>query len=345
MPHQIALTVLADVEPGQADELKRLLSALGGGEPAGGALPFARLGMVHFARMFVLDEAKDLAGAPIPARLVFMTDLDAPLRRYLDELVDLAGPMLDSIYGHCEGYPPADRRTRARRLAYLRSGAVRSDTVYVNTIGRSVRQVRQEAQLWEAIQAFLDRPEHDWAGCSPTQVQAAVRDFVTGAEELRWARRPARPPGLPWRIRQAVHLVAVPLLVLLLTPLIIAALPFWLVALRRHERADPVPDIRLDHARTEELAALEDRVVQNPLSAVGLVKPGRFRLLTTMVVLRIVNYATRHVSTGAACPGSRRFTSPAGRSSTTAGGWSSPAATTAAWKATWTTSSTRSPGG
>jgi hypothetical protein len=169
--------------------------------------------------------------------------------------------------------------------------------VYVNTIGRSVRQARQEAQLREAIQAYLDRPEHHWAGCSPTQVHAAVREFVTATEELRWARRPARPPGLPWRIRQAVHLVAVPLLVLLLAPLVIAALPFWLVALRRHERTEPLPNIQLDQARVESLTALEDHVMQNPLSAVGLVKPGRFRLGTTMVVLRTVDYATRHVFT------------------------------------------------
>jgi hypothetical protein len=295
MPHQIALTILAEVRPGHADELRRVLGSLSAGEPTGGKLPFARLDMVHFARLFVLDEAEDLAGARLPARLVFLTDLDAPTRRYLGELVDLAGDTLDELYAHCERYPAEGERTRARRLAYLRAHAVGADTVYVNTIGRGVRQVHQEARLREAIQGFLDRPERDWAGRSPAQVRAAVQEFVAGTEELRWARRPARPPGLAWRLRQAVHLVAWPLLALALAPLILAALPFWLVALRRHERADPAPQLRPDAARAEALGALEDHRVQNQLSAVGLVKPGRFRLLTTIVVLRVIDYATRHL--------------------------------------------------
>ena len=43
------------------------------------------------------------------------------------------------------------------------------------------------------------------------------------------------------------------------------------------------------------LAALEDHVVQNPFTAVGLVKPGRFRRWTLGVVLFAISYATRHV--------------------------------------------------
>jgi hypothetical protein len=295
MPHQLALTVLAPIKPGRTEELKRLLTSMQNGGPSATALPFRKLPMVHFARLFVLDEVNDLTGAPIPAQLVFLTDLDAPRYRYLRRLVDLAGDTLDGIFQHCEGYPGPGQRTAGGRLAYLHGRSIKADTIYVNTIGRSVLQVRQEAALREAIQAFLDRPGQGWAGRSPTEIHAAIRDFVGDDKELRWALQPARPPGRIWRLKQKVHLIAVPLLVLLLAPILLIAAPFWLIALRRHERSDLTPDFKFDHARAEALAAADDHVVQNPLSAVGSIKPGRFRLLTTLGVLRVINFATRHV--------------------------------------------------
>ena len=53
--------------------------------PAGGrAIPFERLGTTHFARLFVLDEVDEGpdgdAGPPIPASLVYMSDVDARFR-------------------------------------------------------------------------------------------------------------------------------------------------------------------------------------------------------------------------------------------------------------------------
>ncbi len=45
----------------------------------------------------------------------------------------------------------------------------------------------------------------------------------------------------------------------------------------------------------QELAALEDHVVQNPFTALGFVKPGLFRRLTLTGVLYAINYVTRHV--------------------------------------------------
>ena len=43
------------------------------------------------------------------------------------------------------------------------------------------------------------------------------------------------------------------------------------------------------------LADLEDHVVQNPFTAVGFAKPGRFRSLTMLAVMRAANWATRHI--------------------------------------------------
>src|SRR5205085_6375273 len=143
---------------------------------------------VHFARLLVLDAATDLRGAVIKPQLIFMSDVDAPLRRHFDELVDVLGEGIDAIYCHCEGYPSGGTITREQRLSYLRAHIAQADTVYVNTIGRTVQQVQQEAQLRELIEDFLDRNPHAWLGRGPEQVRAAIQGFAEGDDRLVWTR-------------------------------------------------------------------------------------------------------------------------------------------------------------
>jgi hypothetical protein len=78
-------------------------------------------------------------------------------------------------------------------------------------------------------------------------------------------------------------------------PFAVLASPFFVLKLRRRERSDPAPHVKPDEQRVHELAALEDHVVQNPFTAIGRVKPSRFRRLTLVVILFYLDYATRHV--------------------------------------------------
>jgi hypothetical protein len=298
MPHQVSLTIRARIRPGQAGALKHLLTSMA--DPAANrAIPFERLGTTHFARLFVLDEVDAApdgnAGAVIPASLVYMSDIDAPVWRHLAALVRIGGARLDAVFGHCEGWPSSSAATWPR-VAWLRARRIKTDVVYVNTVGRSVAQVHGERRLRQAIEEFLDARQAEWPGSDPVRIHAAVRQFVAGRPDLRWALQPARGPGLAFRVRSKLHKVGGALLVLLFSPLLLALLPLWAVLLRRHERRDvpdePVPPSR---ERLRELADLEDHVVQNPFTAVGVAKPGRFRFLTMLAVLRLVNYFTRHV--------------------------------------------------
>jgi hypothetical protein len=294
MPHQVALTIRAPIKPGQADALRRLLASMA--DPAARqAIPFERLGSTHFARLFVLDEVDTGpdGGPRIPASLVYMSDVDAPAWRHLVALVRVGGARLDDVFGHCEGWPSSSVSTWAR-VAWLRARRVRADVVYVNTVGRSVAQVHDERQLRQAIEDFLDGKQTELR--DPVQIHAAVREFVASRPDLRWALEPARGPGLVFRVRSTLHKIGGPVLVLLASPLLLVLLPIWAVLLRRHERRDvpdePIPPGR-EHLR--ELADLEDHVVQNPFTAVGWAKPGRFRFLTMLAVLRAANYGTRHI--------------------------------------------------
>jgi hypothetical protein len=280
VPYQRALTIAAPVRAGAREELEQLLESMGDGVANGSVLDFGVLTGVHFARLAVVREDGEL-----PAHLILMTDVDVPRAQHLGELAQQEG--IDRLFSHCEGYAAGDR------LAYLRRHAVKEAATYVNTRGRTLAQIRQEAQLRSAVQDFLDT--RDWRGVEPEEVRRAVREHVGGDPELAWALSPAERPGRLARLREKLHLVLVPLVLLLFVPLLLLALPLFLVVLWLHERRDAAPHVRASQERVLALAALEDHIVQNPFMAVGRVKPGRFRSGLLTLVLFGLDFTTRHV--------------------------------------------------
>jgi hypothetical protein len=214
-----------------------------------------------------------------------MSEVDAPRRRHLAELVDVAGDGIDEAFGHCAGYPAPGARRRVR-LRWLRKHLVPSGAAYVNTVGRGLEQIRQEARLREAVADYLDRadrerPDRNWSASTPAAVRSDIRAYVAGRPDLAWALKPPARPSPLWRARETVHMVGVPLLLLLLSPLLLAALPVWAVLVRV----------------AGELASYEDFGRQNPFAVAGLLKPGRLRRTTFRAVLLLTDYAVRHVYT------------------------------------------------
>ena len=298
MPYQRSLTIVAPVRAGAERDLDRILATMGDGVANGSVIDFGALDGVHFARVLLVPAAGGESGAAasgtaLPASLILLSDFDVSVDAHLEQLVESAGAGIDQIFGHCEGYPEGERAGRDR-LDYLRRHVVREGARYVNTSGRTVRQIRQESVLRDAIEAFLDDPGRSWDGLDPGEVRRAVREFVAQDPELAWALEPAERPGLAARAREKAHLVAVPLLSLPLVPVLLVVAPFYAVLLRLHEQRDEAPRVKPDEERVRLLAALEDHVVQNPFTAIGQVKPSRFRRLTLVVVLFYLDYATRH---------------------------------------------------
>ena len=292
MRSQAAVTVRAVVQPGRAGPVAQWLTDvdLDGRRPS--LFPFEQL-PVHFARFVVLPEAADLKGAPLPASVIFLSDIDGPAGTYLDRLAELAGEGLDGVFGHCEGYPATpDAMSRA---AYLRARAVKDDAVYVNTIGRTVEQVHQEARLRDALEDLLDAPADGWSGRSPADVRSTLRRQVGEDPALAWARRRNPSLGWRWRLKEWAGLAAVVVPLLLLLPLLLVVLPLWLVAVRLLELRDVVRSSPPDPAHLRELTEREDLIVQNQFTAVGYLKPGLVRRATATVVLFGVNLAARHL--------------------------------------------------
>ncbi|MEA2703324.1 MAG: hypothetical protein QOD63_1269 [Actinomycetota bacterium] len=292
MPHQVAITVKADVRRGQTDALRRLLDDLEQSGDRQVVLPFELL-PVHFARFVVIEEAEDLDGNALPAQLIFMSDVDAPLRRYLTQLAGLAADGLDRVFGHCEGYPEAP--TVTDRVAWLKAHRIPAAAVYVNTIGRSLEQIRQEAELREAIEDFLDEPGHEWPGRTAADVRAQVRAFVASRPHLRWALRPAKPPSPVFRLMEGLHFVVISAALIALLPVLIVVLPVWLVAVRLQERREVPSDKVPDPDKLDELLAAEDQFVQNQVSALGFAKPGPVRGITMWAALFGIYFGMRHI--------------------------------------------------
>ncbi|MEA2484896.1 MAG: hypothetical protein QOD46_7 [Actinomycetota bacterium] len=294
MPHQVALTIVAHIRAGEAGNLDRLLRTMGDGVANNSTVDFASLEGVHFARFVLVDETTDLQGNPLRPLLIYMADLDLAADRHLGDLVDEGGTGIDELFGLCDEYPGPGERTRERRLAYLKEHRVKEAAFYVNTAGRTREQIRQESKLRDDLETFLDSKD-DLRSGRPEDVRLALQEHVAADDSLRWVRKPPPKLELGFRVRELVHMVAVPSLVLLISPLLLLAAPIFLIVLRLHERSDHSPHLKPPAELVQELATLEDHLVHNPFTAIGMVKPGLFRKFTLRGVLFGIDYATRHV--------------------------------------------------
>lgn len=300
MTHQVPLTIIAKIAPDRMASLRQLLETIGKDVTTNTIIPFAKFKQVHFARFVILEEARDLNQQIIPASLAFSSELDAPLEQYLTDLVEQAAAGLDQIYSHCENYPA--KRTQQSRLAYLQSHQVKVQAFYVNTVGRTVPQVHQEAKLRNQIETFLDQQlkqqklKQGWLNGDAIQVSRAIRDFIKADRSLSWALAPAASASLLWRIQETLHFIIGSLLILFLFLVFLPFAPIYLAVLRAKEKRDAQQDsIRLSSKDRDKLAIREDHVVQNQFSAVGLIKPGWFRFITVSVLLNLVNFTARHI--------------------------------------------------
>lgn len=293
MPHQESLTVMDQIKPGKIDLLKDLLGTISGHRDSWDIISFKQLSNVHFARLVVFDEAKDLNGNVVPPSLAMMTNVDAPMKAHLHDLAKVCGKGIDRVFAHCLDYPVSENRSFESRLSYLQRHMVSTRAFYVNRYGRSVQQIKQEDELRKSIDSFLDTQQHSANGSM--EIRTAIQEFVKSRSELSWALSPAEPPKLWWRIKEILHQVLAIAIVLFLSPILLLSFPIWLILLRKHEKSD-VPDesfASLDARRA--FRADEDYGGQNQIIAVGFFKPGWFRKLTSNVVLGLTDYAVRHI--------------------------------------------------
>jgi len=295
--------VIAPLAAGHAagvrQTLERMNATPGMADPRNGLVPFGAFEQLHFARFAVLDDpsAADIhvygvQRAPLPTYLAFMGDCDGSARELLGAVARQAGAGLREIFAHC-----ADFDAGADLLSWMLAHDRPHAATYVNWVGRTVRQIKEESALQQALSARAPRRPLD-SGEDAQQLHAELAGFVDS--ELSAGRLHLTPPAatpIGWLIAHLAYLITLPVIGLLLSPLLLVLLPFLLWQLRRLETTDPEICPRPDIEALQTLQRIEDVDVTNQDTAIGSLKPGRFRGGLVIVLLLLVDYFARMVFT------------------------------------------------
>ena len=301
MTSQSNLMLAARLDRKSVGGLKALLATMnfapGQVNFANPLVPFGKLENLHFARFVILDDQTlddiRLYGLPrheYPLYLAFLCDFDGDRVEFLKDLANCAGPGLRRVFSFCD-----DFTDDSDLLQWIRDHEVPVATSYVNWRGRTVKQVREEASLRQAIGTHLRSNAGALDGQSAEQIRADMRKFVEA--ETAAGRLTLTPPEpTPWgaKIGNAVHFVGVfPLIVLLSLP--VALLVCFRI--RPLEKTDPEFAPRPDPEHASQLAILEDHEVTNQFSAMGSLKPGLARRWVLSYILWVIEWTARHLYT------------------------------------------------
>jgi hypothetical protein len=282
-----ALLATMNSAPGQANP------APGQANPANPLVPFGKLENLHFARFVILDDQTlddiRLYGLPrqdYPVYLAFLADFDGDAAKFLTDLVKCAEPGLRRVFSFCDDFTGG-----ADLLRWMRDHNRPAVTSYINSRGRTMQQVREEASLRQAIDTYLDSHAGALSGQSAEQIRLQLRKFVqAGVAAGSLTLTPPAPT--PWgeKIGKAVHCVGVLLLLTLLSP---AALVL-LVIIRLRENTEPVFAPRPAPAQAKALADIEDHEFTNQFSAMGSWKPGLVRRWMVRYILLVIEWTARY---------------------------------------------------
>jgi hypothetical protein len=305
MMPQSNLFVAAPLKMDREADLTSLLASMnvapGVVNPHNTVVPFCEFEGLHFARFVILrdptlDDIHTAYGLPrrnYPTILAFIADFDGDADEFRAELSRRAGDGLRSIFSCCEDFVPGSALAR-----WMKEHEQPPAAAYVNWVGRTVQRTREDDALRIALEAYIQNNAAALAGKTPKQILALVREFVDSeraAGRIRLTSEAATPVG--WQLRKLLNLVAVPLILLVLSPLLLLYLPLFIYQLRTRETRDMeiAPRPGSDHEAA--LAQLEDYNVTNQFSAMGSIKPGLFRRWTLRFFLYLVNYTARHIYT------------------------------------------------
>jgi len=303
MMPQANIFVAAPIKAELALDLRRLLASMntapGRVDPGNPIVPFGQFERLHFARFVILqdqtlDDIQVAYGLPrrdYHLMLALIADFDGNADDFRAELARKAAVGLEQIFSCCEGF------TRGSDLPqWMKDHEQPPAAAYVNWAGRTVRQIHQEDALRLALEAHLQRNAPQFGSKRPREAHLLLKQFAdseVAAGRIRLSEEEPTPLG--WKLRQVLHLLGVPLILLLLSPLLLLYSPIFIYQLRNREKSDMEIAPRPDAEHEASLSRLEDHDVTNQFSAMGSIKPGRFRCWTLAFLLWLVNYTARHI--------------------------------------------------
>jgi hypothetical protein len=295
-----ATTIVAEVDPAKVESLRRMLDR--DGDPrASRVVDLSRSEHTHFARWV-------LVASPSTAKpwLVFESNHDGRIEEYLDEILDIGGAALVTMYEHCVGAPSSGELKsylldRRRVLGY--------EAFYRAYPTRSVAEVKTALAITNRVRKFLDDGRAKLAGLPPNRIHEQVQRVLL--TEGYKPRQTSEVLSLPqW-------LIIVALVALVLLPFVALGVREWLdgvslahvtlylilavigafiaivVVVRVVEHVPPPVAPQVPLAAENELCAQEDFAAQNQLTHVSIIKAGRIRMLLLRLVLSVINLLAR----------------------------------------------------
>ena len=259
-------------------------------------------------------------------------------RRSWRDSASAAGTGCERIFSCCEGFAPG-----TDLLEWMNAHSD-SGRQYVNWRGRTVRRVSEEAALSTALERYVEQHRQRWPELSPREVHARLRDFVdaqTCAGRPHLVPRGADAAGLV-DVERGASDRNVPLVAGAAASADRRCAPSSRTCCAALEKTDPEMCFRVDQRHSDALALLEDHDVTNQFSAMGS-EAGAGAALDGDA--RAPDHRLRRAALLHSRPARARAHHPLralGVARRRASAWHSSATTTAASRATWTTSSTRS---
>ena len=304
MTPQSQVYITAPITRGKEPELRRLLDSMnsqpGRVRPDNALFAFAAFDGIHFARWLIVDDQTlddmQVYGRPRvdhPPSLAFAAEIDGEPEEFFAAMAAKAAPGVTTLFGCCDGFAPG-----GDLAGWLRAHHIPAAAGYVNWVGRSVLQVREESALYEAVQRHLQNEGQALTHEPAPRVHARLCELIRAdiaAGHLRLSAEPPTPVG--WTVRKLLHAIGAPLLLLVLSPVLVPLAIVLVLIIRRREPGEPEVCPRTDPAHVAALAEVEDHDVTNSFSALGSLKPGVVRRWATMAVLWAIDFAARHVYT------------------------------------------------
>jgi hypothetical protein len=157
--------------------------------PNGHTSPFAQVSSTHMCRLVVMD---DVIYVGTPAReehlnsryLVFESNFDGDLEPYLMRMATEIPDVMDSVWGHCVGYPGV--RDVNAFVAYMKKCQLNTTFYFADVNSHTVQSTLRALKVQASVADFIAKHQ----GQSPSELQAAFRAFYERVRNI-----PDEEPG------------------------------------------------------------------------------------------------------------------------------------------------------
>lgn len=275
---QGGITVITEIDESKdLLALKEYLAKIGSDDTGGGVVDFTNMKSLHFARWFLIDEARESDGKggyskekKLPDSIAFTSNFDGSLDDHLMEMLTISKNAIVKLYSYCKGFP-ADNPTDEAIIAFLKKHSSKNQLFWPAIRGGTVEQLKGESLLRSEIEAFLNKAitAGDMKGKGSEEIKNMIIDFVKSDNRLSWALIPRAKTSFGWKLKYYGKLVFKLIFILPMALLF----GIWYAMSGIFNKKDNKYRKPIERSRDfETLLKNEDRIFMNQLTVYGGIK-------------------------------------------------------------------------